>query len=197
MSYDLAFWTGTRPESDSEALAQFEKLYQRHVQSKRPEAPASELLAFVAAATRRYPDLTELPDERRDEGVWSDGPLQNNIAGPLLYLGIAWSRADEVRTFLIDLASKTNLVAFDPQTAKLASTSAGTGVMAEVVVFAQVIREPGFIYFLRGSDVWRTPVPPRPGVPRQAIVVEGKFAPEAGYRYFVDLRGNISRIRTG
>ena len=70
--------------------------------------------------------------------------------------------------------------------------------MAEKVVRIGVKREPGFLYFLRGSDVWKTPMK-RAGAPSAAgkaeKVMAGNFAREEGYLYFLDAHGDISRAK--
>lgn len=51
--------------------------------------------------------------------MWSAGPLTNNVTGLLLYVGIVWSRAEEVAPYLAEVAKRRGLVAFDPQEEKL------------------------------------------------------------------------------
>lgn len=117
MSFDLAFWVGPSPKDDDAAAAEFERLYELYV-GDTPVPPVPELLAFLDEIMARYPDLTNLSDEDVDDGVWSDGPLVNNAQGPLLYLGIVWSRVDEVVPFLVERARAHQLVVFDPQSGK-------------------------------------------------------------------------------
>ena len=66
--------------------------------------------------------------------------------------------------------------------------------MAEVVARIGVKREPGYLYFLRGSDVWKTPMK-RAGGPSAAgkaeKVASGNFKREEGYLYFLDGSGNV------
>ena len=71
--------------------------------------------------------------------------------------------------------------------------------MAEVVENAGVTREKGYLYFLRGTNVFKQ-VTGRGihgrgihGVPSK--VYEGKFEREDGYMYFLDKDGNIARAR--
>jgi hypothetical protein len=113
MSFSLAFWIGERPVADA-ATAEFERLYGLYVDDG-PTEPRPELLAFIREITGRYPDLMDLPEHEIDDGVWSDGPLTGNASGPLLYLGLVWSRVDEVVPFLVEVAAKHRLVVYDPQ----------------------------------------------------------------------------------
>ncbi|MFI5288483.1 MAG: hypothetical protein ACHQ17_02485 [Polyangia bacterium] len=59
-------------------------------------------------------------------------------------------------------------------------------------------REPGFLYFLRGSDVWKTPMK-RAGGPSAAgkaeKVAAGNFTRAEGYLYFLDSAGDVSRAK--
>ena len=64
--------------------------------------------------------------------------------------------------------------------------------MAEVVEKAGVKREKGYLYFLRGSDVFKQVAGRgRHGVPSK--VYDGTFEREDGYMYFIDKEGNIAR----
>ena len=118
MSFSLAFWVGPKPVDDQVAAVTFEQLHARYVEGG--EAPAApELLAFLDEITKRYPDLMDLDDDHVDDGVWSDGPLTNNATGTLLYLGIVSNRAEEVTSYLVEVAARHGLTAFDPQAQRL------------------------------------------------------------------------------
>lgn len=114
MSFDLAFWVGARLASDADAAAELERLYDLHLGDQASD-PHPSLLAFISDVTSRYPDLTELGDDEIDDAVWSDGPLTSNASGPLLYLGIVWSRVDEALPFLVERARAHGLICLDPQ----------------------------------------------------------------------------------
>ena len=70
--------------------------------------------------------------------------------------------------------------------------------MAEKVAKVGVKRESGYLYFLRGSDVWRSPMK-RAGGPSAAgkaeKVASGNFSREEGYLYFIDKNGDVSRAK--
>ena len=70
--------------------------------------------------------------------------------------------------------------------------------MAEKVQRLGVKREPGFLYFLRGTDVWKTPMK-RAGGPSAAgkaqKVTAGNFTRAEGYLYFLDSNGDVSRAK--
>ena len=70
--------------------------------------------------------------------------------------------------------------------------------MAEKVAKLGVKREPGYLYFLRGADVWKTPMK-RAGGPSAAgkaeKVANGGFKREEGYLYFLDSNGDVARAK--
>jgi len=70
--------------------------------------------------------------------------------------------------------------------------------MAEKVVKLGVKREPGFLYFLRGTDVWKTPMKRAGGPPaagKATKVAGGDFSRVEGYLYFLDNHGDIARAK--
>lgn len=81
-----------------------------HLEAASPH-PALE--AFVAALLERYPDGTTIADS-----VWTDSPLQEDIAGEFLNVGVRWKRSDEVWTFFRETAKAHGLVCYDPQSEK-------------------------------------------------------------------------------
>jgi hypothetical protein len=91
------------------------------------------------------------------------------------------------------LTSDLALITVDDNTTLLG----GIG-MAEKVAKLGVKREPGFLYFLRGSDVWKTPMK-RAGGPSAAGKAEkvagGNFTRQEGYLYFLDSSGDVSRAK--
>ena len=70
--------------------------------------------------------------------------------------------------------------------------------MAETITKLGVKREPGFLYFLRGSDVWKTPMK-RAGGPSAAgkatKVTSGNFSRAEGFLYFLDRNGDVARAQ--
>ena len=108
------------PRTDAEALAEFKRLYALHFEIGPTSPPSDKIKFFLAAITKKYPDITDLPDEEIDDGVWSDGPLINNASGSFFYFGMIWSRATEVSSFAADVAMKHGLVCFDPQSGRCA-----------------------------------------------------------------------------
>lgn len=113
MSYDIAVWEGVRPSTDDAARAAYEEHYERYmVQQTVP--PSSRIQQYVAALLERWPDI-----DAAESSPWSDSPLIGNASGSMVYLGIVYSRADEVSTVVARIAAEHGLVCFDPQTEHL------------------------------------------------------------------------------
>jgi hypothetical protein len=107
MSYNVAVCTTPVPADDDAAW----EILKRPIDSQgRPPQVFREL---HDALTARYPCICTLPDDRVDEGVWSDGPLWNNFGSRVAVLGITWSRVEEVLPFLIQTANSLGLTVFD------------------------------------------------------------------------------------
>ncbi len=117
MSYSLAVWVGPAPTSDAEAQRDFEQLSTTYF-GDHPEPPAPQILAYLAKATARFPDLTDLTDDQVDDGVWSDGPLLGNVSGPIFHFGLCRHGVDQALAFLTELALEHGLAGYDPQTGK-------------------------------------------------------------------------------
>ena len=70
--------------------------------------------------------------------------------------------------------------------------------MAEKVAKLNIKRENGYLYFLRGTEVWKTPMK-RAGQASPAgkaeKVANGSFNREEGYLYFLDSHGDVSRAK--
>jgi len=70
--------------------------------------------------------------------------------------------------------------------------------MAEKVAKVGVKRELGYLYYLRGSDVWKTPMKRAGGPPaggKAEKVVSCNFKREEGYLYFLDKDGDVARAK--
>ncbi|AUG75474.1 hypothetical protein CFP65_0511 [Kitasatospora sp. MMS16-BH015] len=108
MSYDLAVWHGERPK-DEDAGAVFDELYERYLESEDVFAePAPRIEAYVEALVERYPD--DVPG-----GPWASPPVLGEASGPIVYLLISHSRAEEVSEYAAALAREHGLLCYDPQ----------------------------------------------------------------------------------
>ncbi|MCX4506672.1 MULTISPECIES: hypothetical protein [Streptomyces] len=116
MSYDLAVWEGERPADDKSARRSFSDLYDRYLDGEVNEPPSERITAFVAALLDRWCDITEDEDET---SPWSVGPLIDGASGPLVYLGLAWGRAEEASAYAATVAESLGLICFDVQQDRL------------------------------------------------------------------------------
>jgi hypothetical protein len=114
MSYDLAIWEGERPNSDEKAAQVYEELSERY-EEDTDEPPSLRLLGFARDLTHRYPDATDLPDDRVEESPWAYGPLTENVTGSLFTVGVRFDMVKEVAPFVARMAREHGLVCFDPQ----------------------------------------------------------------------------------
>jgi hypothetical protein len=112
MSYDLAVWEGDRPADDVAAAAEFQRLYDRYIESDDLAQPTARVAAYVAALLDRYPDIGT---DAGEESPWSTGPLMSEARGPLVYFPMVWSRCDEVSAWAAKLAEEHELNCYDPQ----------------------------------------------------------------------------------
>jgi hypothetical protein len=71
-----------------------------------------------------------------------------------------------------------------------------SGPPPEVVERTQIKREPGYLYFPRGSDVWRVRMKRigEAALPAE-LVTHGKFTREEGYLYFLNKDGAVARAK--
>jgi len=116
VSYDLAVWEGDVPRSDKVAAREFEELYERYF-TESPRRPHAAIRAYVEALAEKWPE--------DDAGAWSSGPLIDNASGPIVYLSMVYSRADEVSEAAAQLAADHDLVCFDANRNVLRRTQDG------------------------------------------------------------------------
>ena len=71
--------------------------------------PTPRIVAYVEALVARYPDDV-------DRGVvWTSPPVIDEASGPIVYLLMSCSKAEEVSEYAAALAREHGLVCFDPQ----------------------------------------------------------------------------------
>jgi hypothetical protein len=113
MSFDLAVWQDTgnddTPPSDSEAREIYLQLC-NGVCDERPVAPGIE--EFYNELTHRYPEIDQVPEEDVDDCPWS---ALLDRSSRHVTMSVVWSRADEIRSVVFELAKRYSLVLFDPQ----------------------------------------------------------------------------------
>jgi hypothetical protein len=70
----------------------------------------SETTQFVDEIRRRWPSLEDNPDS-----PWSVSPDWKPMTGGGTGFAVAWSRADEMRTAILEIAARSNAIIYDPQ----------------------------------------------------------------------------------
>jgi hypothetical protein len=109
ISEPLAIWEGERPSDD--AIAGI--VYEAHmdVLELNDEPPTPRIRAYVEALLARWPELGEA-----DDVPWAMSPLMDQASGPIAYLNLVYSMADEASVFAAKLAQEHGLACYDPQT---------------------------------------------------------------------------------
>lgn len=99
------------PSTDDEVAESFEK-NMAILDSEPSPGPTPRIRAYVDALLARWPDLDVGAE---NDSPWSDGPLIGNAAGPVIYFGMVYDRAEEASAFAAQLAKDHSLVCLDPQ----------------------------------------------------------------------------------
>jgi hypothetical protein len=116
MTFDLAVWEGTRPQTDEAASLVYGQLMDRMEAGDCDTEPTPRIRAYVDALLSRWPEIT---DESGADSPWADAPLIGNAFGDAIYFAMVWSRADEAAEFAARLADQHGLVCYDPQSERL------------------------------------------------------------------------------
>lgn len=116
----MAVWEGDRPADDAAGQV-FEALYGRYIDRESPTEPTAKIKEFVETLTARFPDLDVLGDEEVDDSPWADSPLLGNASGPFIYFAMVTNdAAQRAWELALATAARLDLVAFDPQSGRLA-----------------------------------------------------------------------------
>jgi hypothetical protein len=107
LSYNVAVIIPPVPATDPEAWAAVDDL--RNQNGPRP-AVFQELHDQLTAI---YPCMCAVSEDEIDNTVWSDGPLINNFGHRVAFLGISYSRVEEVLPFLVERANALGLTVLD------------------------------------------------------------------------------------
>lgn len=109
MSYDLVVWEGQPPADNEEAAVTYDELYEHYLESEeRVTLPADRIQTYVQDLVERYPDDVH-------DTPWASPPVADEASGPIVYLLMSYSRAEEVSTYAAQLAQQHGLVCYDPQ----------------------------------------------------------------------------------
>lgn len=117
MSYNYMICRKPIPSNIDEAWNYIEELSDSSYYDKRviPE----DFKKLYNILTEKYPCICDLPDDKIDEGVWSDGPLINNFTYDYICLGLVYSKVKKVLPFIISSVKKLGFVLFDPGNRKI------------------------------------------------------------------------------
>ncbi|MGW0846155.1 hypothetical protein ACWD26_39685 [Streptomyces sp. NPDC002787] len=118
MSFDLAFWRQETIPTSEEAAHVYDQLADG-LTGVVEESSAID--AFYESVISAIPDLTE---ENMNDSPWAS-PLY--VTSECVMASISWSRAKEVSSLLLDLASSHRLFAYDPQKQVVYGVSEGGG----------------------------------------------------------------------
>ncbi|MFD5492427.1 hypothetical protein ACFWH4_05720 [Streptomyces sp. NPDC127091] len=108
MSYDLAVWDGERPLDNHQAGATYDELCERYLESDDVVPPTPRIVAYVEVLVEQYPDDIDR------SAVWASPPILDEASGPVVYLLMSYSTAEEVSEYAASLAREHGLVCFDP-----------------------------------------------------------------------------------
>ncbi len=130
MSYDLFIMRPPVPAGEDAAWKAMEEAAEIEPHGEIPDV----FHQMIDCLTRRYPCICDLPDDKVDDGVWSDGPLRNNCTPAYTALGIVWSRVEEVQPFVVETANNLGLIVFDQQQSKIFRPTGGAPESSRVFV---------------------------------------------------------------
>lgn len=144
MSYDLAVWKGTEPESARAAAVEYgrrmEALEACLDQPGGPPPPTPAIRALVEAALARFPALD---DESGDECPWAIAPLIGGAVGDFIRFPMTFSGAEYARDVLAAVAQRQGLICYDPQIGRLLpapDVTSAAEIHARVAPTIQAIR---------------------------------------------------------
>ena len=110
MNYDFAIWENDASTGEHGAAATFEELFARYLEVDLV-APTPRIQAYSEALAAQF------PDDKSEDSPWAAGGPTSSCSGPILYVAVSYSRADEVEVVAKPLAHEHDLVFFDPQKA--------------------------------------------------------------------------------
>lgn len=111
MSYTVSITRNDIPKDDNQAWKIMNEL---HINDNGQ--PSKDFVDLIKQLTEKYPCICDLPDDKVDDGVWSDGPLINNAGDKITTLGVVYSQVENVIPFVIKTSNNLGFVVFDDQT---------------------------------------------------------------------------------
>lgn len=114
MSYNIAVVDFKLPDNFDEAVA----LVNPMTEIDTPEVTET-FQKFHDEATKIFPCLCSLTDDKIDDGVWCDGPLINNFKVEAPVIGFSYSKVEEALPVVGQLALDMGLSVLDWQAGKV------------------------------------------------------------------------------
>lgn len=114
MSYNIAVVDFKLPDNFDEAVA----LVNPMTEIDTPEVTEA-FQKFHDEATKIFPCLCSLPDDKIDDGVWCDGPLIDNFTVKAPVIGFSYSKVEEALPVVGNLALDMGLSVLDWQAGKV------------------------------------------------------------------------------
>jgi hypothetical protein len=111
MSYTVSITRNDIPRDDKQAWKFMKELY-----NNDNGQPSKDFVDLIKKLTEQYPCICDLPHDKVDDGVWSDGPLIDNAGDKITTLGVVYSQVENVIPFVIETSNNLGFVVFDGQT---------------------------------------------------------------------------------
>jgi hypothetical protein len=112
MSFDLAVWYSDVPLTNKEAG----EIYTKLCKGQSVLAGGSSAVeAFYSELTSRWHEIDTVPDDKVDDFDYCPWSCALDKSAMHVIMACVWPKADDVATFVYELALKHGLVLFDPQ----------------------------------------------------------------------------------
>ena len=80
-----------------------------------PEGESQAVSDFYDELTRRWPEIDSIPEERIGDFEYCPWSCAIERSGMYVIVNCVWSKADDVASYVYQLAEKHDLVLYDPQ----------------------------------------------------------------------------------
>jgi hypothetical protein len=112
MSYDLGVWYSERQLTDQEAS----EIYLSLCENGPPlEGERQAVRAFYSELIAHWPELDTIPEEKIGDHEYCPWSCGLDISGMSVVMSCVWPMAEKVAIYVSELASKHELVLYDPQ----------------------------------------------------------------------------------
>lgn len=114
MSFDLRVYPPSGPATVDEVyrLAEADEVAPS---GEEHPPPAPEMASFLAELERGWPSF----EDDFEASPWSSWPLWQPVSGGGTDLNIRWPHADTMLAAILEIAARTNVIVFDPQSGQV------------------------------------------------------------------------------